>query len=61
MLILNCFGNLWFKDKDLRSPIDTVRKLNVHKTFKRRPGLLGRLYGCYNISSKNRKALFLET
>ena len=42
MIIVQC-------RKNIRSPVDTGRKLNVHKTFRRRPGRLLNVLCTFNL------------
>ena len=43
------FFNYETKRKNWRYPVDTGRKLNVHKTFRRRPGRLLNVLCTFNL------------
>ena len=41
--------NIWLEIKKILCPVDTGRKLNVHKTFRRRPGHLLNVLCTFNL------------
>ena len=45
----------------VKNPIDTVRKLNVHKTFRRRPGRLLNVLCRFNLRPVSREKVFFES
>ena len=43
------FSVIWEYFKKTANPVDTGRRLNVHKTFRRRPGRLLNVWGTFNL------------